>query len=958
MPIAFEDQEQKAIDFSQYCQKRLAESDCTELSFTQFFWDRLTKVVNITTTDILIEYIKFEQKVSLREDGKHTGRIDAYIPDTQVLIEQKNKSVNLDEPRRQSDKTFLTPYQQALRYKDHLPADKPVRFIVVSNFYELRLYNLAEKHRHPESITPTIIRLEDLEHQFLRLTFLVDPAMAEQVTPFLPPPTALSFQAGRRIARIYDKLYPLYVNAGISQEAARTNLNKLCVRLVFCWFASDAGLFDQEGTNLFKSYLYGIPTKCGRWALRQLFQGLDTSAKERDPLELSELQALPYVDGGLFDHAAQDLIPQLNDCAWRLTINENKFDWAAINPTIYGALYESTVNPALRRVAGMHYTSVENIHKVIDPLFLNELKAQFAQYMAIKSPKIRTDKLKELQDKLARLQFLDPACGSGNFLTETYLSLRRLENEIIRELHANQAFLGVDDLSPVKVNISQFKGIEINGFAVAVAKTALWIAHIQMLKETSDIINHPIKAFPLDTYENIVEGNALALSWEQVAPLSELSYIIGNPPFSGAQMMSHENKLALQQAFGSTWPTKIGDLDFVSGWFKKAHDIMLQAPHIKTAFVATNSICQGSAITNLWAPLQQQGTEIIFAYRSFLWDSAALDPASVYCVIVGLANKSGLKQATKHIYDGESVRTAKHINAYLLDADDAFIYARRRPLCPVPIGGVGNQPIDGGNFLFTSKEKAAFLKKEPQSAPYFKRWFGSQELLHGKERYCLYLGDCSDKELANMPRARKRIADVRMFRKKSKSAKTRKLAQKSTHFATTNIPQSNFLVLPKISSYRRAYIPIVFMKPADGLCSDLLKLFPNATLFHFAVLMSSVHMVWVKTVCGRLKMDYRYSTELVYNTFPWPQQITSELQHEIEVGAQAILDARTNSMSLADLYDPEKMPGTLRKAHAANDRLVMKAYGFDPSWSEDQIFTGLYRLYQQLIAAEVASKTK
>ena len=952
MSVAFEDQEQKARDFAQHCQKRLLEEDCTELSFTQFFWDRLTKVVNITSTNILIEYIKFEQPVSLREDGKHTGRIDAYIPDTQVLIEQKNKTVDLDAARRQSDKTFLTPYQQALRYTEHMPADKPVRFIVVSNFYELRLYNLAENSHHPELITPTVIHLDDLEHLFLRLTFLVDPIMAEQANPFLPPPTALSFQAGRRIARIYDKLYPLYVEAGIGQEAARASLNKLCVRLVFCWFASDAGLFDQEGTNLFKSYLYGIPTKCSRWALRQLFQGLDTSTDERDPLELPELQALPYVDGGLFDHAAQDLIPQLNDCAWRLTINENKFDWAAINPTIYGALYESTVNPALRRVAGMHYTSVENIHKVIDPLFLNELKATFAQYMAIKSPKARTERLKELQDKLARLQFLDPACGSGNFLTETYLSLRHLENEIIRELYANQAFLGVEDLSPVKVNISQFKGIEINGFAVAVAKTALWIAHIQMLQETSDIINHPIKPFPLDNYENIVEGNALTLPWEQVAPLKDLSYIIGNPPFSGAQMMSHDNKLALQQAFGSTWPTKIGDLDFVSGWFKKAHDVMMQAPHIRTAFVATNSICQGSAITNLWTPLQQQGTEIIFAYRSFLWDSAALDPASVYCVIVGLANKSCSEQATKHIYDGESVRTAKHINAYLLDAADAFIYARRRPLCSVPIGSVGNQPIDGGKFLFTPEEKKDFLKKEPQAAPYFQRWFGSQELLHGKERYCLYLGNCSDNELTNMPQARKRVAAVRKFRQKSKSAQTRKLAQKPTHFATTNIPQSNFLVFPKVSSYRRAYIPIAFMTPKDGLCSDLLKLFPNATLFHFAVLMSSVHMVWVKTVCGRLKMDYRYSTELVYNTFPWPQQINSELQHEIEAGAQAILDARTNGMTLSDLYDPEKMPGALRKAHAANDRLVMQAYGFDPSWSDDQIFAGLYRLYQQLIAAE------
>ena len=733
-------------------------------------------------------------------------------------------------------------------------------------------------------------------------------------------------------------------------ERVHASLNKLCVRLVFCWFSDCAGLF--AGKNRFGDYLASLPTSCWRWALQSLFIALDTPASQRDQDELPEVLAFPFVGGDLFRDADQDPIPQFSEELrdFILAQAEGKFAWDAISPTYFGAIFESTLNPDTRRSGGMHYTSPDNIHKLIDPLFLDELQDELNTIFALKTSWARTAKLRSFQDKLARLKFLDPACGSGNFLTESYICLRRLENQVIRELNAHQAFLGIIELSPIKISLEQFAGIEINCFAVAVAKAALWIAEGQMLKETSSIIEQQLELFPLKTYDNVVEGNALTMSWDEVVPLEQLSYIMGNPPYSGARTMSPANKSDLQQALGPDWPTQGGNLDLVCGWFKKAHDVMLKAPHIKTAFVATNSICQGTAICNLWEPLLKSGSEIIFAHRSFIWNSEASDQANVYCVIVGFANQACPVKPPQKIFEDETITSANHINAYLLAADDAFISERSKPLCSVPSGRMGNQPLDGGYYLFTPEEKDAFLQAEPLAAPFFKRWFGSQELLQGKVRYCLYLGNCTETELAQMPEVLKRVEAVRAFRLKSKSAS--KLAQSPTQFLVTNIPQSNFIVIPETSSSRRAYIPIAFMSPEDGLCSNLVKLFPESELWHFSVLTSSVHMVWVKTVCGRLKMDYRYSTELVYNNFPWPQEVDPKLKKRMEAAAQTILDARTPDATLAQLYAPDQMPSALRQAHEANDLLVMQAYGFDPSWSEGQIFTGLYRLYQQLIAAE------
>ena len=741
----------------------------------------------------------------------------------------------------------------------------------------------------------------------------------------------LSIEAGSLVAKLYDKLLALY-HQETDQHRVQQSLNKLCVRLVFCWYADDAGLFGHN--NSFHLYFQDIPAKYCRDALYGLFKVLDTPESLRMRDEWPERLAFPYVGGGLFQGCEQDLVPQFTPEVKDFIIKAGAlFNWSEISPTIFGAVFESTLNPESRRQGGMHYTSVKNIHKVIDPLFLDPLHDELAQCLHIKTKAARIKALESFQDKLAHLKFLDPACGSGNFLTESYISLRRLENQVIRERFAQQSFLGLEDLKPILVNIDQFYGIEINDFAVAVANTALLIAKNQMLEETKSIISHSHKLLPLDSSAHIVEANALTTPWDQVVDLKELSFIMGNPPFSGARFMTRANKQDLQQVLGADWPTNAGDIDFVGGWFKKAHDVMSRFPHVKTAFVATNSICQGTSVSNLWEPLLTQGSEICFAHRSFVWDSEASSKAHVHCVIIGFANSKRHSNETKYLYEGELATPAQ------------------QPLCPdVPVGSMGNQPIDNGNYLFTPKSKAAFESQEPQAEPYFQRWFGGKEFLYGTERYCLFLGSCTETELENMPLVRKRVEAVRKYRQRSTRASTVKMAQEPTKFQTQNTPNTPYLVIPEVSSSERQYIPIGFMRPQDGLCSNKLKLFPQATLYHFSVLTSMVHMVWTNVVCGRLETRINYSTELVYNTFPWPQQVSSKLRQQMEAAVQEILKAREahSELNLAQMYTLNKMPQDLVSAHQHNDLLVLQAYGFAPDWTSEQIFAALYRLYVQI----------
>ena len=898
---------------------------------SQPFWiDLLTNVFGIETPSD--GFITFEDHRMVDS----SNFIDGRIPSTRVLIEQKSLGKDLRLGIRQSDGSLLNPFQQVRRYVVSLPVSEHPRWIVTCNFSEFLVYDMEHPNGEPEQIL-----LDNLGKEYYRLQFLVD-AKNEHISKEMQ----VSMKAGEIVGKIYEALLEQYGDNSV--EALRW-LNILCVRIVFCLYAEDAGIFVHDQ---FHNFLARYEAEDMRQALRDLFEALNTPQEKRSKYLKDDLKAFPYTNGGLFEEEIE--IPQFTE-ELKQTILQNAsldFDWSEISPTIFGAVFESTLNPETRRSGGMHYTSIENIHKVIDPLFLNDLRSELDAILEEKVEKKRNKQLDVFQDKMAALTFLDPACGSGNFLTETYLSLRRLENEVIRERYHGYKMWGAAFDDPIKVSIRQFYGIEINDFAVAVATTALWISESQMLTETERIIHQDIDFLPLKSYTNIVEGNALRVDWESVVPKDKLNYIFGNPPFVGARLMKEDQKQDVVNIFGSKWKN-VGNLDYVCCWYKKACEMMLST-RIHAALVSTNSICQGEQVANLWKPLQETfGIQIDFAHRTFRWDSEASLKAHVHCVIIGfLCNDdfpSKIGERARLIFDNDKVIEASHINAYLMDAPDVFIESRNKPLCDVPEIGIGNKPIDGGNYLFEKEEKEEFIKLEPKSAAYFKPWFGAEEFIHQKPRYCLWLGDCSPSELRQMPHCVKRIEAVRQIRLESKSEGTRKLADCPTHFHVENMPKGNFIIIPRVSSERRRYIPMGFMSP-EALGSDAVHLIPDATLYHFGVLESNVHMAWMRAVCGRLKSDYRYSKDIVYNNFPWPIP-TEEQKNKIEETAQAILDARAKypDSSLADLYDELTMPVELRKAHQDNDRAVMQAYGFDvKTMTESQCVAELFKMYQAL----------
>lgn len=896
-----------------------------EKSDSQSFWIALCRdVLGVAEPE---KFIFFEERVKL----DHTSFIDGHIPSTHVLIEQKKKGLNLRSPIRQSDGTLLTPFQQAQRYSAALPYSQRPRWIITCNFEEFLIYDMEKPTGEPESIL-----LKDLPKEYYRLQFLV-----EEKSELLHREEQISIQAGDLVGKLYDAILKQYLHP--DDRESLHSLNILCVRLVFCLYAEDAGIFGEH--LKFHNYIKSFAPKDVRRALMDLFRVLDTKTGDRDPYMDEQLASFPYVNGGLF--ADENIeIPNFTQDIVDLLLHKasEDFDWSQISPTIFGAVFESTLNPETRRSGGMHYTSIENIHKVIDPLFLDELREEFDGIKALKVSKIRKDKAEAFREKLSKLTFLDPACGSGNFLTETYISLRRLENEALKLIMGEQIAWDVLD-NVIQVSIGQFYGIEINDFAVTVAKTALWIAESQMMKETEEILNANLDFLPLKSYANIAEGNALRVDWESVVPKDKLDYIMGNPPFVGARLMGKEQKDDLLDVFGSKWKNA-GNLDYVSCWYKKAAE-MMSGTHIRSALVSTNSVSQGESVAILWKPLFESGVHIDFAHRTFRWDSEASMKAHVHCVIIGFSTAPTSKP--KVIYSAERPLVVNNINAYLVDADNVFVESRTTPLCDIPKIGIGNKPIDGGFYLFTEEEKDEFIRLEPQSAKYFRPWIGSHEFINRYFRYCLWLGECPPNELRKMPECMKRVQEVRDYRLSSPSAGTVKLADTPTRFHVENMPKGDYIVIPKVSSERRKYIPIGYMSP-DILSSDLVFIIPNASLYHFGILTSNVHMAWVRAVCGRLKSDYRYSKDIVYNNFPWCNP-TTEQKKKIEETAQAILDARAlyPDCSLADLYDELTMPPELRKAHQANDKAVMQAYGFDvKTMTESGCVAELMKMYQEL----------
>lgn len=959
---------------------------------TARFWlDLLQNVLGVANPTRCIE---FEKPVQIT----HTNFIDAFIPATKVLVEQKKADIDLHKRYPQSDGVSLTAFEQAKRYADELPYSLRPRWIVACNFQEFLIYDLERPHTDPEQIL-----LKDLETQYYRLQFLVD-----EKNEVIRREEEISLQAGELVGKLYDALYKEYINP---DDNSLRSLNILCVRIVFCLYAEDAGLFETKTS--FEDYIKSFNLSSLRKAIIDLFKGLDTRIEDRDKYDTS-LQPFPYVNGGLFAEEGLE-IPNFTQEIVDVIVNHcAPFNWSKISPTIFGSVFESTLNPDTRRKGGMHYTSIENIHKVIDPLFMDDLREEFSAIVETchgASLQKRNRKLLDFQNKIANLKFLDPACGSGNFLTETYMSLRRLENEIIAILNKGESVLGFGG-EYIKVNINQFYGIEINDFAVTVAKTALWIAECQMIGETEKLVGQDIDFFPLKNHANIVEGNALRMDWStlEVASASKAlyteklhvykvedfegetlraeetnlpyngiykeldvitkdleikdlpktkknhvvyDYIMGNPPFSGAQVMDKDGHQKEDMVNVFPRVKSAGNLDYVCCWYKKASEY-IQKKHTRCAFVSTNSIVQGIQAATLWKPLLATSIRFDFAYRSFRWASESSDMARVHCVIIGFSDKNNEKR-DKVIFDTKRGGfIVQHINPYLLDMPDFFIESRAEPLCKnISPMTKGSQPTDGGNLILKANEYEDFIKQEPRSKIFIREFIGSEEFLYNKKRYCLWLVDADPAEIRKMPLVMKRVEAVKAMRLASKKQSTRNWAAYPYLFTENRQPQSNFIVIPEVSSERRPYVPMDFLTP-NIICSNKLQMIPNATLYQFGILTSSTHMAWMRTICGRLGTSYDYSASIVYNNFPWCNP-TQEQKAKIKNTAQAILDERAlfPDANLADLYDERVMPKSLRAAHQANDKAVMQAYGFDPDLSEEEIVAELFKMYEIMTREKV-----
>lgn len=910
------EQSQKAKEFAEYWKNKGYEK-----GQSQTFWlQLLNQVLGIERPE---QFIEFEDQVHI---DKNTGFIDGYIPSTKVLIEQKSIDKDLRKGIRQSDGSLLNPFQQAKKYIAELPLSRHPKYVITCNFKSFLIYNMENPNGEPEEIL-----LENLEREYYRLEFLVDVG-----NEHLKREMQISIQAGELVGKLYDEILKLYINP--ENEETLKSLNMLCVRLVFCLYAEDAGIFGKR--LMFHDYLSRFETRDLRRALIDLFRVLDTKVEKRDPYMVEELAQFPYVNGGLF--ANEDIeIPNLNDTVKELLLSKasEDFDWSEISPTIFGAVFESTLNPETRRSGGMHYTSIENIHKVIDPLFLDSLTEELQEIKQISVVKTKKKRLEEFQNKLASLKFLDPACGSGNFLTETYLSLRKLENETISELTGGQILFGDESFSPIKVSIGQFYGIEINDFAVTVAKTALWIAESQMMRETENILHINLDFLPLKSYTNITEGNALRIDWNDVIPKEELNYIMGNPPFIGFTYMSEKQKMDMQNVFPG-----IKNLDLVCAWYKISCNYIKDSK-IEVCFVSTNSIAQGETVARLWETLN---IKINFAYTTFRWDSEATQKAQVHCIIIGFAD---FDRKQKVLYNNGKKIVVSNINAYLCNAPNVIVNSRNTPLCNVPKMIYGNKPADGGNLIIEDIDYDEFIKKDPNSRKYIKPLLGAVEYLHNKKRYCIWLQNIAPDEIRKCPMIINRIKQCKESRENSIAEGIRKFANTPTLFAQITQPSDgNYIIIPRVSSEKRRYIPMGFLS-SEIKVTDAVQIVPNASIYDFAILTSNVHMAWMRTVCGRLKSDYRYSKDIVYNNFPWCSP-TEEQKKKIEKTAQAILDARAlyPNSSLADLYDELTMPKELRKAHQENDKAVMEAYGFNwKKMTESDCVAELMKMYQKII---------
>ena len=723
----------------------------------QQFWNSILKCFNPEID--LAQTVVYEKQVK-DPHGQSTKFIDAYITTTNVLIEQKSSHVALDRPEPQSDGVALTPFQQAERYDNWLPLEEKARYIVCSNFRTIEIHD-RNKPLEPPTVIP--FTPDGVSRNYYRLKFLLD---KESTVTALE--TAVSKQAALLIGELYNDIIALYNEDEITPTLLH-DLNVFCVRMVFCFYAEDSLVFSKK--DMFGNFLQDFHHKRSafRSMLKCLFAVLNTPYEQRD-IEEKELNKFPYINGGLFDKQTQ--LPRFTESiAYSITQKISLgFDWSPINPAIFGAMFESTLSSDDRREGGMHYTTTDNIDKALAPLFLDGLRQKLDAAVKIADPMQKRDTLLSLQDILASIRILDPACGSGNFLTYAYMELRRIENKILYEL-LTAGFTLPDD--PIKVSLSQFYGFEINDFAVDVAKTALWISQNQMLHETQQILGTSLPELPLCNIETFHCVNSLRIKWEDYVKPQDLDYIVGNPPFYGYSLQTKEQKKDVVATFGEDWKN-VGTLDYVCCWYKKAYDFIQQKPKIRCAFVSTNSICQGEQVANLWKPLFEGGLTIDFAYRTFRWESDSVGMAHVHCVIVGWSRNVDGSSANSRsaacvpiIYnpDGTS-ETAKNINAYLMDAPNVFIDSRNKPICNVPEMVRGNGPYDGGYLILEEKDYSDFIALEPNAIKYIKQFVGADEFINNKKRYCLWLNNANPLELSKMPLVMEKLRLVKEFQPK------------------------------------------------------------------------------------------------------------------------------------------------------------------------------------------------
>lgn len=848
----------------------------------------------------------FEYRVP-QEEG-HKGYID-FLWKGRLLVEMKSRGKSLDDAMK-----------QAYRYLIALPSGDMPPLVMVSDFENIWV-NVREAQKTYKLKTKELYK---------KVRYFADIAGYSTVKPEAGEDNiAVNVSAALKLSKLHD----ICKEYGYDLHSLEIYL----VRILFCLFAENTGIFEKSA---FKDYIEAsrqdaadLPTK-----IQHIFEILNMPEATRETKKYltPDLLQFRYVNGGLFRERLE--MPPFDVKMREILLECTNFDWSKISPAIFGAMFQGVMNEKLRRMMGAHYTSEENILKVIKPLFLDDLWNEFEKV------KFDRRRLTQFHNKIASLKFLDPACGCGNFLILAYRELRKLEYAVLNMLIENKQKV-LDVATLLKVSINQFYGIELEEFPCRIAQVGMWLMEHQMNLQAADQLGTYYIDLPLKTSATIVNADALTTDWESVVSKDELSYIMGNPPFNGARTMTQEQKAGMVSVFGADY-RNVGNLDFVCAWYRKAADMMKDTT-IRASFVSTNSISQGEQPAILWKPLiEQEGFKIDFAYRTFKWTNEGRGMAAVHCVIVGFSSKKVKRD--KKLFDETGQARAQNINGYLYDAPNVYVESRTTPLCKVPAIGIGNQPIDGGYYLFTEEEKEAFVAKEPQAEKWFRIWLGSDEFINNWRRWCLRLKECPPNELKQMPECIKRINAVREYRSKSKRASTLKLANTPLSFQVENIPETDYLLIPSVSSERREYIPIGFM-PKEILSSNLVLIVPNATLYHFGVLSSSAHMAWVRAVCGRLEMRYRYSKDIVYNNFPWPKP-DAEQKAEIETAARAVLEAREQykNCSLADLYDPNTMPDLLRKAHGKLDKAVAKAYA--KNWkTEAECVADLLTMYQALV---------